>query len=230
VPPDAPAALLDVPPSLPLGVANIPYPTHKLRVERGSLLVCYTDGLVERRGHSLTDSLAELVTTCDALRGVTASDATTQLLARLDTEQRNDDSVVLAVQLAPVDAPLELRVPATPRASRMVREPLKRWLRLQGLPDDDAGPLLVAVGEAVANAITHAYPAGFHGPITVDATRDRDGDGVVICVRDLGGWRLPRDTRGMGLQLIEALGHGVVQATDSGTTVWLRSTPAPAPV
>lgn len=226
VPPDAPAGLLDVPPSLPLGIANVPYPTHALHVDPGSLLVGYTDGLVERRGESLTDNLGQLVARCEALRDLPAATATDRLLEQLDTQQRNDDSVVLAVQLAPVGAPLELRVPATPRASRMVREPLKRWLRHQGLADDESGPLLVAAGEAVANAIIHAYPAGFHGPITVVAAREHGG--IVICVRDLGGWRPPRDDRGMGLQLIEALGHGVVEATAAGTTVWLRSTPTTA--
>src|SRR5262249_18911566 len=150
----------------------IPYPTHEFAVDPGSLLVGYTDGLVERRGQPLSDSLAKLVATCEELRGFSADEATTRLLEQLDRDQRNDDSVVLAVQLARVGAPLDLRVSATPRASRMVREPLKRWLRLQALDEPDVGPLLVAVGEAVANSITHAYPAGLHGPISVVATRD----------------------------------------------------------
>lgn len=127
---------------------------------------------------------------------------------------------MLVARIAPLDAPLELTAPAAGPTARAVRETLKRWLKREGLPRAAVEDLLIASGEAVANAITHAYPAGRRGPIHVCA--ERDGAGVAIVVRDEGAWRPARDADGMGLQLIRALGHGDVQSTETGTIVRMR--------
>jgi GAF domain-containing protein/anti-sigma regulatory factor (Ser/Thr protein kinase) len=220
VPPEAPARLLDVPPSLPLGVGSASYPTHDVQFEPGTLLVAYTDGLVERRRDSLSDSLLRLVEACNALRGVDPEQASATLLGRLDAQQRSDDTVVLVVQLAARHAPLELTVPAAASSARAVRETLKRWLVHEGVPDVALGDVLVASGEAVANAIVHAYPAGRRGPIHVSARADAEA--VFVTIADEGTWRAPRDQRGMGLTLIRSLVNGAVERSPDGTTVRIR--------
>jgi anti-sigma regulatory factor (Ser/Thr protein kinase) len=164
--------------------------------------------------------LNQLVEECRALASLPPDEVCSTLLERLDPAARGDDSVVLVVRLALQRAPLAITVPATAHAARTVREPLRRWLAEQGVPTEPAGDVLVAAGEAVANAITHAYPAGRRGPIHVSAVAVDDA--VLVRVRDEGQWRPKRDSRGMGLRLIDVLGHGEVASTPEGTVVSIR--------
>ncbi|WP_053693589.1 SpoIIE family protein phosphatase [Streptomyces sp. WM6372] len=60
VSPDGTVSLLDLPPGTPLGVGGTAYSTTDLTLPPGSLLVMYTDGLVEARGSDIDERLAEL--------------------------------------------------------------------------------------------------------------------------------------------------------------------------
>ena len=66
---------------------------------------------------------------------------------------------------------------------------LTRWLRAVGASDTEAYETLVAVGEACANAVAHAYPPG-EASYVVEARRLDDG--LEVRVRDFGAWRPPR--------------------------------------
>ncbi|MFD0145555.1 MULTISPECIES: SpoIIE family protein phosphatase [unclassified Streptomyces] len=59
--PDGTAALLDLPPGAPLGVGGTRFTTSETTLQPGSLLVLYTDGLIESRGSDIDERLAELV-------------------------------------------------------------------------------------------------------------------------------------------------------------------------
>lgn len=61
VTPDGTARLLDLPPGVPLGIGGIPYATTEVTLEPGSILVLYTDGLVESRATDLDQGLDELI-------------------------------------------------------------------------------------------------------------------------------------------------------------------------
>ncbi|MET9854543.1 SpoIIE family protein phosphatase [Streptomyces sp. NPDC006450] len=58
--PDGTVRLLDTPPGVPLGVGGIDFTPIEISVPPGSLLVLYTDGLIEARGRDLDERLAEL--------------------------------------------------------------------------------------------------------------------------------------------------------------------------
>lgn len=58
--PDGTVHLLDTPPGVPLGVGGIPFTPVEIDVPPGSLLVLYTDGLIEARGRDIDERLAEL--------------------------------------------------------------------------------------------------------------------------------------------------------------------------
>ncbi|MEU6879656.1 SpoIIE family protein phosphatase [Streptomyces sp. NPDC046712] len=60
VSPGGTAALLDLPPGTPLGVGGTRYTTTETVLQPGSLLVLYTDGLIESRGSDIDERLAEL--------------------------------------------------------------------------------------------------------------------------------------------------------------------------
>ncbi|WP_328302085.1 SpoIIE family protein phosphatase [Streptomyces sp. NBC_00435] len=58
--PDGTARLVDTPPGVPLGVGGVAFTPTLIDVPPGSLLVLYTDGLIEARGCDLDERLAEL--------------------------------------------------------------------------------------------------------------------------------------------------------------------------
>lgn len=133
--------------------------------------------------------------------------------------------------------PLRLHLPVHPSTPGEVRRQLWRWLEVLRWPREDAEDLLLAVDEAVSNAVEHAY----NGPIP--ARTHRDGLGVELCVSDTTttddthrvvvsvtdhGWWKPRavspGSRGRGLQMMRALTHCLeVTATGSGTRVKMIS-------
>ncbi|MFC9794051.1 SpoIIE family protein phosphatase [Streptomyces sp. NPDC057695] len=58
--PDGTVRLLDVPPGLPLGVGGVDFTTTEVTLPLGSVLVLYTDGLVESRSSDIDARLTEL--------------------------------------------------------------------------------------------------------------------------------------------------------------------------
>ena len=77
-------------------------PEAKAILEQGSLLVLYSDGLIERRDELLTDRLERLKTAAGSLGGLPIADVCDQLVVALGVEtSRADDVAVLAVASCP---------------------------------------------------------------------------------------------------------------------------------
>jgi chemotaxis family two-component system sensor kinase Cph1 len=73
---------------------------------RGSCLVLYTDGLVERRGTALTDSIDELRSSLQQMPSGTSADQLCEaVLAARALEQTRDDIAMVAIRLSPAKAP-----------------------------------------------------------------------------------------------------------------------------
>ena len=206
---------------LPLGVdVGTVYTDTTTVLERGSVVVLYTDGLVERRGRSIDDGLADLARA--AQRAPRTPEAFVDSLVRdlLGADERFDDVAVLAVFLDPtLLAPLDLAIPADPQSLPYLRTELERWLAGAAVPDVDARDILLATWEAGANAIEHAE-AGSGALVRVQVTLS--GDRIRIRVADTGRWKEPRERedRGLGLRLIESLMASVdVERGTNGTNV-----------
>lgn len=121
---------------------------------------------------------------------------------------------------------VDLRTPALAR--RLLRE----WLASQRWPPDEADDLVLAVSEAVTNAVEHAYPPGNRGIVRLEAAEIAGPDGashVVASVADDGRWRPPPDdpgNRGRGLAMMRAASHAVeLNCTSTGTRVTMTSRP-----
>ena len=187
----------------------------------GASLVLYTDGLVERRGEDLGTGLERLLKAVEA-GSCDADGLADDLIASCDTIHRNDDVAVLVVTSDLDVTPLHVHVLAHPRVLRSVRLALSQWLARAGVAESEASDLLLAVNEAAANAIEHAYDPG-DGDVQLDA--ERVGPFVAVRVRDSGTWRPARPVGGgLGMQLMQRLvDECTITPGPDGTTVELRA-------
>ena len=216
--------------SPPLGVnRSRPFIEHELQIERGDMLLLYTDGLVERRGESLDAGLERLRRAVERLFPTReAPEAITALLEeQLEGGRPADDVAVLLLQRQGVPSlELEFAVPARAGSLVDIRRAVGRWLDDIGVPLVTAMEIVTAVSEASTNAIEHAYgPAGG----TIGIAGSSQDDVIEMRVRDTGGWRgSSRGGRGNGLRLIRGLMDEVtVEASDEGTAIRMRRKAGP---
>jgi anti-anti-sigma factor len=208
-----------------------PYTEGTADIAPGATLLLYTDGLVERRGEVLDVGLERVRAAAARHAAADPVALTGGLLAEvLADAAQPDDVALIAARLLP--EPLTARLPADPRRLSGIRRVVAAWTAAAGLPGDTAEDLQLALGEALANAVEHAYAASpDDGECRYRVAREADGS-VRVEVRDTGLWRPPpadRGYRGRGLELIEALGTDVevVHAPGAaGTTVRFRMAPA----
>lgn len=192
----------------------------------GSLLLMYTDGLIETRGSDIEadiDRLAQRVGQLQAQASGTpmALDRLCSSLAA-DAPETSDDVALLVVQLAPGDHISSFHGTASGAAElKALRSALRLWLARLDLDDDTQYDVLLAAGEACANSVEHAYGSG-DGPVEMVGAVHHGT--VELTVSDRGAWIGPpsESQRGQGLLLMRALVDGVaVRASGSGTVVSL---------
>ena len=222
VSPGGVASFLEGAPDPPLGVFDSESHTElSARLEPGSTVVLYTDGLVEERGVSIDSGL-------EALRLAAEQPGDPEELCEhlvssmLAIHPANDDIAVLVLRALPeVSEALHLDVSTDPTMLGGVRRELARWLRSVGAETEEIEVMQMACHEACSNAIEHGYAFG-DGSFSIDARVE--GDRIVLEVHDAGGWidrkgaNLPH--RGHGLPLMETLMEAVeLTHGKDGTTV-----------
>jgi anti-anti-sigma factor len=209
-----------------LGVSwRKPYAEGTARIQPGAVLVLYTDGLVERRDEVLDQGLDRLAEAVRRHGSTTPDRLATGLLEEMlaDTGQP-DDVALIAVRLLP--APLEGRIPAEPRQLAGVRRAVEAWAHQAGLGHDTLEDLQLALGEALANGVEHAYTGQAPGECAFRVSW-RPEAGVDVLVTDFGTWRPPPADpgfRGRGLTLMGILGDDlrVERSPGGGTTVHIH--------
>lgn len=115
------------------------------------------------------------------------------------------------------------RLPASADQLRGVRAAIRSWLGSWEAPGPLRQRLLLATGEALTNAVEHAYLDGEPGTIYLEIA-PRDGS-LEVEIRDHGRWREwpgePR--RGRGFGVIRAVTEEFERKTSgTGTTVSFR--------
>jgi anti-sigma regulatory factor (Ser/Thr protein kinase) len=229
--PDGRVCLIEEGRGPPLGaVADPGYTEASGVVCPGATLLLYTDGLVERRDMWIDEGIAKLTEAAGKAVELDAEALVAQLLTELVPEGGGEDDVaVLAVGLTPLARDrIALKLPAEPHVLTSLRRTLRQWLEGLGAGEIEIYDVLVAVTEAAANAIEHAY-----GPVDaafdVEAEVAAEGE-VMIVVRDQGRWRPPRGhNRGRGTLLMqELMDHFEVNTSEEGTVVRMRRSVARA--
>ncbi|ANN18898.1 PAS sensor protein [Amycolatopsis orientalis] len=191
----------------------------------GTSVLLYTDGLVERRDEHIDEGLRRL---CKALadnQSLSPDPLVAAIIDSLLDTGQEDDVAVLGLRLIP--QPLRRERTAEPGILRELRAEVIEWSELAGIPAGLYQDLNLALVEAVANSIEHAYPQAA-GPVTYSVTRTATGD-VEVVVSDRGIWRPePADNghRGRGIRLIKALAeNATIDQDEHGTTVRFRIAP-----
>ncbi|HUD80296.1 MAG TPA: SpoIIE family protein phosphatase [Streptosporangiaceae bacterium] len=213
--------LLDVQPAPPLGVGTGLIQSRVLDIEDGSLLVLYTDGLVEKRTRDIDEGIGRLR---DIFGPGSAQqpleDLCRAMLAGVYADEHRDDIAVLVARLRRIPAEnvvswtLPAELTSASRARTLIRRPLRRWGLTELVPTAE-----LLVSELVTNAVRYAQ-----GKIGLRLVLE---GGLVIEVLDDSA-ALPRlrhpddsDERGRGLQVVSQLAQrwGARRAV-SGKVVW----------
>jgi serine phosphatase RsbU (regulator of sigma subunit)/anti-sigma regulatory factor (Ser/Thr protein kinase) len=127
--------------------------------------------------------------------------------------------------MSDVEAPLRWHGLAKAEQLTSIRRSIEEWADRAGLSVDLSQMVALAMYEAMANVVEHAYREDGIG--TLDVELRRDGDAVLGVVADEGHWHVstPEEQhhRGRGLALIERLAAQVtVLPGNTGTRVRMR--------
>jgi serine/threonine-protein kinase RsbW len=120
---------------------------------------------------------------------------------------------------------MELTLAARAENIAIVRHALGGLGEAFGVPEPKLSDIRLAVTEACANVVVHAYPDDQEGPMEIVASVDDDA--LTVLVRDWGLGIRPRPDSpglGLGLSLIAALAETVQLGHDSEQHTEVRMT------
>ncbi len=219
--PGGDSEFLDAAPAPPLGVGEGPIESRTYQIDDGSLLVLYTDGLVEDRYRDIDDGLSHL-------RGIFGPGATSRSLddlcraamAGVFAHHQRDDIAILIARLSRIAADhhaswtLPHELVSAGRARTLIRDPMERWNLAELLPTTQ-----LLVSELVTNAIKYA-----EGDVTLRLILAR----TLVCEVLDSSAALPRRRRaarddecGRGLQVVSQLAQRWgARWTPTGKVVW----------
>ena len=115
--------------------------------------------------------------------------------------------------------------PAHARQLAPIRVELRRWLAPLGMTGEAQEDMVLAVGEAAANSVEHAYPEATEDD-TVELIFWTESAAVCVEIVDHGLWQTPPTEpfeRGRGIPLMRLLMDSVrIHYGPDGTSVLLR--------
>lgn len=231
VTPGGTAEFLDLPAGPPLGLGGLPFEETEIELPEGSLLVLYTDGLIESRQRDIDAGLSAMrkvlsdvhltapasPAACPALDTVCDN-----LIDALLPEQAGDDAALLIARTRALAADRIVcwDLPAAPAVVADARAQAASQLAAWGLEEITFTTELL-VSELVTNAIRHA-----HEPIQLRIILD----GVLSCEVFDGSSSAPQlrradryDEDGRGLMLVAQLAERWgTRHTGAGKIIWAQ--------
>jgi anti-sigma regulatory factor (Ser/Thr protein kinase) len=104
-----------------------------------------------------------------------------------------------------------------------MRHALAAFLDALDVPEHIRLDVITAVGEALANAVEHAYRNGPVGEVKIVASIETGGV-LAVEVVDRGTFAEPRarPNRGFGLRIVRSVAQTVSLETECGTTISMR--------
>jgi len=205
VTPDGEVSFPDLPAGPPLGLGSLPFEAGEFPLDEDSLLVLFTDGLVESRTRDLQSGL-DLLATALNHSGAPLETVCDTVLREMHSVPQLDD-LALIVARAHTLGPEQVatwELDADPQAVGEARAKVADTLRSWGL-DDLMDTTQLIVSELVTNAMRHAV-----GPISLRLIRHS----ALVCEVADGSSTAPRlrharvtDEGGRGLFLVAQMAH-----------------------
>jgi serine phosphatase RsbU (regulator of sigma subunit)/anti-sigma regulatory factor (Ser/Thr protein kinase) len=195
-------------------------------LEPGGILVLYSDGLIERRGESLDVGLSRLERLVTEMAERRPEGICDELFSRFGIDaSRADDAVVLVIKSVLDHHEIYRETfPARPEELRRIRSSIRSWASSRDLPPSTRDDLLIAIGEATANSVRHAYKNSKPGEVEIMITPV--GGILEVAVKDRGTWQAPSGPSGypgMGRLIIRSLTQEFrTESNESGTQVTFR--------
>ncbi|GGJ69195.1 SpoIIE family protein phosphatase [Streptomyces brasiliensis] len=228
--PDGTVHFPDVAADPPLGAAEPPFQTTDVVVAPESLLVLYSDGLVESSEREIDQGMADLARLLRASYDKDLQQLCDDIVAGICPRTADDD---IALLVARVHALAAVRMaswplPADPRAAGQARRHVREQLGAWGLEDLSETTELLA-SELVGNVVRHAS-----GPMRLRLLCEAD----LVCEVFDGSLTMPRirhasetDEGGRGLQLVATLSQRWgTRYTAAGKCIWTAQALSAAPV
>jgi CheY-like chemotaxis protein/anti-sigma regulatory factor (Ser/Thr protein kinase) len=230
VTPDQPPVFLSAGRRVPVAAWETPLEqntaVHELAA--GSVILLYTDGLIERPGETLDEGFARLQGAAAYRADLPVGDLCDELLERMAPPGGyTDDVVVLALRPCHSSArSFATAVPASLDYIAEARHRLRDWISGVDVAPQRASDILLAIGEAVTNAIEHG--SGGDATKTVSIEAFVRGHTVTATISDAGQWSGDSSAsqrslqRGRGLTMINGLADDVkTSRTPGGTRITL---------
>lgn len=192
---------------LPLGIEpSINTSDWTFTLPARSCIVFYTDGMTEYSRDALAGE-QELVAASARSFKLDPENPAIALQERVFNATTNrDDAATLTLSCSEGGAMPSVRFSAIPLAAPVVRAMLHRYCDELGVTPSQRFSIITAVGEAVANAVEHAY-RGDPAPGYLYVRTHADAQNITIEIEDHGRWRpfQRREERGRGIVLMHEL-------------------------
>ncbi|AYE98168.1 stage II sporulation protein E [Mycobacterium paragordonae] len=207
--------------SVPLAVRrNETRPQSAELLTPGSMLMWFTDGLVERRHESIDDGLARVADVLTDTVGLPISAVADAVLDQLAPAGGYDDDVAMVVYRHPL-APLHIDTVATAENLAPIRRALTAWLQAADVPELLAADIVLVISEACTNCVEHAYEGHELGNMRLDMEL---GEGAIHAqIADSGSWKPPAvdpGNGGRGLPLMRVMSETMdIENRPDGTTI-----------
>jgi anti-sigma regulatory factor (Ser/Thr protein kinase) len=184
-----------------------------------SCVVFYTDGMTEYSRDILAGEERLLENSVRSFMSDSENPAIALQERVFDATVNRDDAATLTLSCDDGPVPQTMRFSAIPLTAPIVRSVLHRFCDEHDLTRTQRFSLITAAGEAIANAVEHAYRGQTPGELVLRT--EVDAESVTLEIEDHGRWRpfQRREERGRGIVLMHELMHRVRITSAQNRTV-----------
>lgn len=203
---------------MPLGVGtSVDATDWTITIPPLASVTLYTDGMTEYEHDVLAGERALLAAAAQPAVRAAANPAAALQERIFSSLPNRDDAAALVLVSHDQTIPATMAFSAIPTIAPLARSAMHRLADHCGLSDERRFALVLGVGEALANAIEHAYRK--KDGIVYISTFITPG-ALTVEIEDRGDWKpfVPREERGRGIALMHELFDGVRIATEQGKT------------
>ncbi len=220
--PDGTVTQLEGTRGTPIGASRNNRTEATMPLPPNSVVLLYTDGLVERRREVIDVGLDRAASALKIANTTSPRWCEALIDSCLEPSEQHDDVAVLGAELTDSVTSLKIEYPPNDPQLNSARRTMRDWLAALGLARADIDDLLLAMGEGISNSLQYASHLSTE-PIVVQITLRAAGK-LDVSIEDHGTWidrpNSEPSEGGRGLTIIYAIMDSVeIDRTIYGTTL-----------